>query len=144
MAQNFQDPGGFIENENIPETSWLALRPFWPRIGNGIVKVFFEGNFRPYPVTKARPDGFFASEWYWKQASVSPSKYPLTEARKFIEMLGIRQDFLDAIREFNGQSSSRWSVAWKDKGFRVFLYSICYPLIDFLAKNRRSNRQERS
>ena len=136
MNQDIQNSGRFLDAASIPETNWVDLRPFWPRIGNALAEVFVEGNFKPYPVTKARPDGFFASEWYWRQASVSSSKYPLREARKFIEMLSKRQDFLDAVREFNGQSNSEWSVTWKDRAFRVFLYAICYPLIDFLAKSR--------
>ncbi len=135
MNRVVQSLAGFSDAKKMPETSWAPLRPFWPRIGNALATIFVEGNFKPYPVTKARPDGFFASEWYWKQASLSPGKYPLTEARKFIEMLGKREDFVDAIGEFNGQSGSKWSVSWKNKGFRVFLYAICYPLIEFLAEN---------
>lgn len=53
--------------ENVPETSWEALKPYWPSIVKGVIEVFLEGSFKPYSVRKDRKDGFYAGEWYWNR-----------------------------------------------------------------------------
>jgi len=61
--------------KNVPETTWEALKPFWPPIVKAIIEVFLEGDFKPYDVRKDRKDGFYAGEWYWKFISSWVYKY---------------------------------------------------------------------
>lgn len=72
---------------DVPETTWEALKPYWPPIVKAIIEVFLEGNFEPYGVRKDRKNGFYAGEWYWDQSLIHPKEYPLKEARRFIEKL---------------------------------------------------------
>jgi hypothetical protein len=100
--------GEKLAAKNVPETSWDALQPFWPSIARAVIEVLFEGGFKPYSVRKNRKDGFYASEWYWKQSLENPEKYPLDEAKRFIEMLLEKEYFTESVREFNKSRNTDW------------------------------------
>ena len=116
--------------KNVPETTWEALKPFWPPIVKAIIEVFLEGDFKPYDVRKDRKDGFYAGEWYWNRSSIDSEEYPLKEAKKFIEMLLEKKCFVESIKEFNKPRQVNWTENIKQ--LRQFIYKTCFPLEEFL------------
>ena len=117
---------------NVPETSWEALKPFWPSLARAVIEVFLEGDFKPYGVRKHKKDGFYAAEWYWNQSSFDPDEYPLKEAERFLSMLLEKRDFVESVRSFNKSRKVDWTSKENIKQLRHFVYKICFPLEDFL------------
>jgi len=117
---------------NVPETSWEALRPFWPSIARSVIEVFLEGNFKPYGVRKHKKDGFYAGEWYWDRSEIDPEKYPLAEARRFLRALLKKECFLRSMREFNKPRKVDWTSKKNVKQLRYFVYTSCHTLEKFL------------
>ena len=101
MNVEIEITGEKVVIEDVPETTWEALKPFWPPLVRAILEVFLEGNFKPYSVRKNRKDGFYAADWYWDRSPIDPKNYPLKEAKRFIRMLRKNENFINAIKEFN-------------------------------------------
>lgn len=119
--------------EDVPDTNWEALKPFWPSIVKAIIEVFLKGNFNPYHVTKERKNGFIASNWYWNQSVENFKNYPLKEAKRFIFMLRENDDFVETIKEFNKFKNVDWTLKKNFKQLGQFLYKNCYNLEELLA-----------
>jgi hypothetical protein len=117
---------------NVPETSWEALRPFWPSIARSVIEVFLEGNFKPYGVRKNRKDGFYAGKWYWDRSRIDSEEYSLKEAKRFFVMLLKKDCFLESIRGFNKSREVDWTSKENAGKLRHFVYTICYTLEGFL------------
>jgi hypothetical protein len=117
---------------NVPETSWEALTPYWPPIAKAIIEVYLEGRFKPYSVSKDRKDGFYAGEWYWKRSLRYPDKYPLKETKRFLKMLSKKKCFLESVKEFNRLRQTDWTSKENIKQLRQFIYTACHELEGFL------------
>lgn len=128
---------------DVPETTWEALKPYWPPIVKALIEVFLEGDFEPYGVRKDRKNGFYAGEWYWSQSLTHPEKYLLREARRFIEKLLEKKCFVEAVREFNGSRQVDWILERDRKQLRRFVYEICFALEGFL-KSLKADHSEKS
>jgi len=117
----------------VPQTSWEELRPYWPDIAKSIIEVFLAGEFVPLHATKARPDGFYAAEVYWRKRESDSKSYPLSEADRFIVALKKKAAFVAAVKRFNAKRNTDWLAESKIPMLRMFLYSCCYQLEDYLA-----------
>ena len=116
------------EVENVPMTTWNELAPYWQPICRAIFEVLIENEFAPYSATIKRPDGFVASNYYWKKSLKDPVAVPLSEAKYFMYKLKEKQFFLDSINEFNQKIRANWLEESNIAVFGGYLCSFCYVL----------------
>ena len=83
---------------NVPDTNWIELKPFWPTIAKNMIEVIHENTFRPYMATESSPDGIVSAPYYWLKYK---ENIPFSEAVKFLNLLKSRKDFTNVIRIFN-------------------------------------------
>jgi hypothetical protein len=50
---------------NVPDTKWTELKPFWSTISICMIEVIYENKFRPYMATDSSPDGIVSAPYYW-------------------------------------------------------------------------------
>jgi hypothetical protein len=113
---------------DVPVTAWKELVPYWHNICRAILEVLTEGDFKPYPATMKRPDGFVASYSYWKLSSKSPKLISLSEARFFIYKLLEKPYFTDSIKEFNKKIQKNWLAEKNIAILGGYVYSFYYTL----------------
>lgn len=120
--------------EGIPNTKWSDLKPYWPDIIASIIEVVLENDFEISDVRKTNPNGFIASNFYWRAHRKNPDKYPLIGAKKFISAIKNKKRFIKAINEFNKKKRTNWLLEENISTLRRFLRSQCLPLLKLLNK----------
>jgi hypothetical protein len=128
MDLELEVAGKRITVRDLPITTWKELRPFWPQIAKAVLEVFIEGHFQPYEVSRTRPDGSFASSYYWAESLHRPSVYPLKEAKRFVRALKEKDAFVKALNDFNRRARSKWATSHDQRQLRHFVHSICQQL----------------
>jgi hypothetical protein len=109
---------------NIPDTNWTELEPFWPTIATSMIEVMYENKFRPYPATESAPDGVVSSPYYWQKYK---KRLPFSQAIRFLELLKLKQEFVNVVKIFN-----KGYVDWiKDENISILgskVYGFYYTL----------------
>lgn len=117
---------------NVPNTSWKALEPYWPPIATAILEVVLNGEFQPRHVTLKKDDGFYAAEPYWERHESDSVNYPLTEAKRFLSMIGKKKSFVRAVKEFNRAKNRDWISEGDQIQFSRFVGTCCQQLEDYI------------
>ena len=125
--------------KDIPNTTWIDLEPYWSDIVASIIEVVLENDFDISDVRKTNPNGFIASNFYWRANEKNPVEYPLNGAKRFLSALKNKKRFIEALEKFNQRRNTNWLLEENIHIFRRFIRSQCLPLINYLKKlkNRR-------
>lgn len=118
--------------EGVPNTQWIELVPFWPDIVASIIEVILEDEFVLETVRRDNPRGFIASTYYWRKHRKERNKYPLKEAKRFIENLKQKNRFCKAIRDFNRGHGIDWLSEDSISVLGGYIYSFCFQILDYL------------
>lgn len=121
---------------NVPMIKWKEFQPYWEPVARTIIEIIAEHKFRPYPATQQRPDGIVTSSGYW---SYYPGKsFRFHQAKRFVELLCMKNDFRDAIRKFNAGSNVDW-LKLKPENRRLLgsrVYGFYYTLKPVFAQTK--------
>lgn len=126
--------GGF---NDVPNTTWSELEPYWPDMIASIIEVLHENEFNISEVRKDNPTGFVASTPYWKLHAAKPKRYPLNEVKRFISCLKQKPRFVQAITSFNLGHNTNWLSEEKNSTLGGFLCSLCAPILEYLRGLKR-------
>lgn len=125
----------------LPQTSWVALRPFYPEIISAIIEVVLENDINLSIVTKKDKTGFVAPGAFWQKHIRNKRYYKLKHARFFISKLKEKEKFIKSISVFNKNAKVNWL---EDDNYPIlggYLYSFCFYILDDLIKIKKNQKK---
>jgi len=126
---------------SFSQTSWKALRPYYPDIVSAIIEVVIENEINVSIVSKNNKDGFVAPDAYWKKHLRSRRYYKLEHTRFFTSKLKEKEKFVKSISIFNNNAKVNWL---EDDNYHIlgdYLYGICFYLIENLIAIKNSTQK---
>jgi len=123
---------------SFSQTSWKALRPYYPDIVSAIVEVVLENDINLTIVSKKNRVGFIAPGDFWQKHIQNKRYYKLDHTRFFISKLKEKEKFVQSITIFNKNAKVNWLEDENYPTLGEYLYSFCFYIIKDLIMIKKS------